>query len=107
VVGAEVDDLGGRRQAGGQRGGRAVREGEEDQVGAGQGDRVGRHETAVGQRRQLRVHRAHRLAGRRLRRKRPELDGGVPDEQAQQLPSCVPAGAGNGDPDTHDFPFMR
>ncbi len=41
VVGAEVDDLHVRRQLRGDRGRLAVRQGEEDQVGAGQAARVG------------------------------------------------------------------
>ena len=55
---AEIDDRGLGREAGRYRGGLAVREGEEYQVGRGQQGRVGLLEGPPGQAGQVRVDRA-------------------------------------------------
>ena len=67
-VGAAVDDQHVVAELGGERAGLAVRQREEDDVVAGEGLDVGRLEHPVGQRHQVRLEGAERLARRWSRR---------------------------------------
>ncbi len=78
-----------------------MRQGEEDQVGVGEGVGRGVGQHPVGEARQLRVHRAEGLPGAAVRGHRAELELRVPVDQAQQLTTGVPAGTGDRDCDSH------
>ena len=74
-----------------------MRQREEDDVVAGERLEVGLLEHPVGERHQVRLQRAERLAGVGRAGERADLDLGVTEQEAQQLASGVPAGSGDGD----------
>jgi hypothetical protein len=101
VVGAAVDDDGVRRELGGDRAGRAVREGEEDDVVPGEGLRRRRCEDAVGERHEVRLVLAEGGAGVAGGGHGADLHLGVAEEEAEQLTTGVAAGARDRDRDAH------
>jgi hypothetical protein len=77
-----------------------VRQREEDQVGVAQDVRVGGGQRQV-EAGELRVHGRHRLTGLRVCRRGDQVELRVPGDQAQQLPTGVPARPGDRHPDAH------
>ena len=98
-VGPAVDHHGLVGQLPGDLRGLTVRQAQEHHVVAGQDPDRGLLEDPVGQRQQVRLEGAQRLAGVAARRQRADLHVRVGEEQAEQLAAGVPAGAGDGDPD--------
>ena len=74
-----------------------MRQGQEDDVVAGERLRAGLLEDPVGERHQVRLEATERLAGVAAGRQRADLDLGVAEQQAQQLTAGVPAGSGDRD----------
>ena len=106
-VGAAVDHHGVLAQLGGQGGGLPVRQGQEDDVVAGEGGGVGGAQHAVGQRQQVGLEGAERGAGVGAGGQRADLHLGVGQQQAQELSPGVPARAGDGDPDRHAHDYTE
>jgi len=73
----------------------AVGQGEEDDVVAGKGLGGGFGEDPVSERGQVRVVLAEPGPGVAARGECPDLNVGVGEQEAQQFPSYVPAGAGD------------
>ena len=96
-VGAAVDDHDVVAELAGDLAGLAVRQRQEDDVVAGERLEVGRLEDPVGQRHQVRLEAAERLAGVRGAGQGADLDVGVAEQEAQQLATGVPAGSGDRD----------
>ena len=72
-----------------------MRQAEEDHVVPGEHVEVGRLEHPVGERHQVRLEAAERLAGVAAAGERPDLHPGVPQEEAEHLTPGVPAGSGH------------
>ncbi len=107
VIGSAVDDEGRGIQLGRQLAGLAVRQGEEDDVVAGEvfGSRIDEHE--VGERPEVGLHARQRLAGVRERRDGCHVELRMGCEQPQHLTAGISAGACNGDGVVHDsWAFM-
>ena len=96
-VGAAVDDHGVVAELLGDRTGLAVRQGEEDDVVAGEGLGAGLLEHPVGQRHQVRLQHAEALARVGPAGEGADLDVGVAEQQAEDLAPGVPTGSGDGD----------
>ena len=103
MVGTRVDDEGDIRQHLGVLRGLTVRQGEEDDVMAGEdlGRRVLQGE--VRERAQVRLMVDERLPGVGVRRDGADLDLGVSGEQAEDLAARIAGSAGDGDRDGHGF----
>ena len=102
VVGAAVDDDDVLRQPSGHRPRLAVRQGEEDDVGAR--ERLGRRlgEAQAGERAQMRLDVAEQLPGVGVGGDGGHLEVGMRGQEPEQLASRVSARAGDGDGEGHD-----
>ena len=101
VVRAKIHDLLPGGQGGCELPGRAVREGKEHQVGAGQrfGGRLA--EDQIGDRTQLRMHLAHPLARVPVCGHGDHVEIGMRRDQPKQFGAGVPARTRDRDPKTH------
>ena len=105
VVGAEVHDRDVLWQVRHQRTRHPVRQSQEHQVRLRQhrGRGVGERQFSVGA--QVGMHRPDGLAGVAVRRRGAELQVGMRRDQAQQLTTCVAAGARDRDPVAHTHKY--
>ena len=94
-VRAAVDDEHVVAERLGDRGRRAVRQGQEHHVVTGERLGVGGLEDPLGQRREVRLEGAERLPRVAGAGERADLDARVPEQQAQQLAAGVPARSGH------------
>ena len=101
VIGAEVHDLDRLRELTGQWAGRAVRKGQKDQVGIGQGVRRGLDEHGVGQAAQVRMDRSDPLPDLSVGGGGREFEVRMGADQTQQLAARVPTRPGHGHPISH------
>ncbi|GAB2467733.1 hypothetical protein GCM10027265_16310 [Jatrophihabitans fulvus] len=101
VIGPEVDDPRPVREFGREARGRAVRQGEEHEIGRRERVRPGLRESQVGDRGQVRVHVSHALPGVAVRGDDGELEVRMTGDEAQHLATGVATGAGDGDPMSH------
>jgi len=101
VVRSEIHDLLPGGQCGCKRPGRAVREGQEHQVGAGQrfGSRLAEYQ--IGDRTQLWMYLAHPLARVPVCRHGGHVEIGMRRDQPKQFGAGVPARTRDRDPKTH------
>ena len=79
-----------------ERGGRPVRQREEDQVVAGECLWRGRGDDPVGQRREVAVDVTEALARRGVGREGTDLDLRMGEQEPEDLPAGIPAGADDG-----------
>ena len=107
VVGAEVDDSRRLGQLVGERTRRAVRQGEEDEIGVMEQARRGLGEDEVGDRPQVGVHLADALTGVAVRRDHHDVEVRMPGDEAQQLATGVSAGTGYRDAHSHPDNYAR
>lgn len=101
MVGAEVEHerVGGELRRDGARG--TVREAEDHDVVPGENGRLRRQEHPVGERAQVGVVDAERIAGVAVRRHGADLHLGMGQKEAQRLTTRIAAGTRHGDSYSH------
>ncbi len=102
VVRSQVDDPDAGRQRLGDGARRAVREREEDDVDVDPGKGRGVEEDPAGEIGKVRVDVGDVQTGRRTRRQWTDLDVWMPEQQTEQLPTCVATCPGNRGCHPHD-----
>lgn len=95
MVGAHVDDEDVLAELGGDGGGLAVREGEEDDVVAREDLGGGRLQGASRERHEVRLQGAEELSGVGVAGEGADLHLGVRQQEAQDFPARVPARSGH------------